>query len=204
MSFFKAVQKKRDNPVPAPLPLRSNCSKQNKFPRKNSAVSLSFFVSKYAVLAQRSPISATVFKIQLLFGNRISEILALKNEDVSPLGLLRITSSKKGNTRILYFPEILPLVSFDERYLKHQIFRITYSQYYRHLKRVGIYANLRGKERNKTVTHLARKYTFESLRQAWQLPPEEIALFSGHKSLNGLSYYLGSNSFQHTLENQSY
>ena len=187
-------------PELSPYHLRVKSPSYNMEPRINKDSVPDDLLYYYLNVAKRSEEARVIFLLQLVYGLRYADVMAIKNRHVCSLGLILIEGTKSSNARIIYFPELLERISTAYRDKDKSVFNLSYSQYYSILKRSGVYRRLSNQRKNLTVSHLARKFTFEYLRQQFHLPEVVLRSFSGHKSDHGLSYYIGYNSLQSLTE----
>lgn len=179
-----------------PYESRPNLPKQTPCPECKDDALLYCLRDYYNVLRLRSRICATIYLLQLVYGLRFIDVKSIKNSDITSFGIINIIGSKKSSQRLIYFPDLLQYVSTAKADELKPIIRMSYRQYYSTLRRAGIIRKLGKDRKNYTVTHLMRKYTFEQIRQAFDMPDIVLRNFSGHKSQAGLNYYIGAKSLQ--------
>lgn len=181
-------------PAPTPYQLRTNSPKQ-KHQAKNKKIRASLApIYDRIDISKLSVYAAVTFKLQYIYGLRHADVRRIRNCDVLPCALIRILGSKMSTERIIYMPDILPLVNNNPVHADLPVIRMTYRQYYLQLTRAGYCVKLNAQSKHNTVTHISRHIRFESLRQAYDLDLTKLRAFSGHSSAAGLNYYLGSNS----------
>jgi integrase len=131
-----------------------------------------------------------IAKLQAIFGLRFSECASIKNSDFLANGLVTISGTKGGNKKWVYctfLDEFRSLKSVDYDRL---LFSISYFSYYRALRRAQLYFKKRKTSKYMTVTHAGRNHVLGLISTTPDTKLSEVMAFSGHKSLNGLSYYV--------------
>jgi hypothetical protein len=134
-----------------------------------------------------------IFEAQLIWSLRASEALGILHKHIMDNGLIYIPGKKGSNGRFIYCPDISKLKTHNKYYANSRIFVISYTAYYNALKRKGICFPRSGRFKLNCVTHSARKYNIQALKDASGADINELMAYTGHKSLSGLNYYLGKN-----------
>ena len=130
--------------------------------------------------------------IQYIYGLRISEVLSIRNGDVTKDGFVLISGKKGSNNRIIYTPELLPIIHPNPLYEKTLIFPFSYSQYRRVCLLHGIYLKPTGSRKRKIVSHL---YRHNRLKAIYNLTGEDLKQtkqFSGQKNNISALHYIKS------------
>lgn len=132
-------------------------------------------------------IDRAVLELQVLWGLRISEVIGIQPNDVSPLGQIRIRGKKGSNNRYVIGYQF---ISVWTGYVKKgNVIEDERSRYYYYHKyvRFGLYSSKKGKE-NRSVTHAFRHSLVELLQsEGYEL--SEISGVIGHKNKNNIKYY---------------
>jgi len=156
----------------------------------SNSIGFDWFQSKLKALSGQVRI---LFEAQLIWSLRASEGLGILNKHIMDNGLIYIPGKKGSNGRFIYCPDISRLKCSNKYYANSRIFVISYTAYYNALKRKGICFSRKGRYKLNCVTHSARKFNIQALKDASGAEISELMSYTGHKSFSGLNYYLGKN-----------
>jgi len=137
-----------------------------------------------------------IFQAQYTWSLRACEALSIRNKDIQPNGLIFIPSKKGSSSRFISSAAISSLKCFDPFYADYKVFTIGYDAYYRALKRAGMCFKLKNNKRLLCVTHAARKFNLQHIKNNTGISNDELMRYSGHKTKSGINYYLDENSLQ--------
>ena len=156
--------------------------------RNDSDSELFIFLSSFNNNIYISVLQLAVIELLFLYGLRISEILNILPNHISPSGALTIKGSKGSKTRVVYS------VYFQSFWTNLATGCLPISQtydrfyFYRLFKKLGIYGNF-GKTSKNSVTHYFRHRIIKQMQSDGN-SNEEISNFIGHKSPKSLNYYV--------------
>lgn len=174
--------------------LRTKSPKHYVLPRNLSGID-NLLINTPDVVPTKWPPSLRILSSLLyIYGIRISEALSINYSHVNPDGFIWVRSKKGSHDRIIYFPAILILCGHPKCEEDSPVFNVSYRQYYSHLRRAGISGKSRPGKKNESVTHLFRVSRINTIKREYPVTAETIQLFTAHKSIKSLDYYLGKSA----------
>lgn len=178
---------------PTPYQLRRKSTQPNDLPAGHAVAMLQLPESIAERCKGMNYGTLCMISLQFIHGLRYADLMRIRNRDVSPDGFIRLHPAKGNNTRLLYYPAIIPIVSRSPADLDISVFWITYKQYWHTLRKVGLYAKLDQKRKKMVVSHLYRHNRLSLLKKDFDLAPDEMKNYSGHKSKRSLDFYIHDN-----------
>jgi integrase len=130
--------------------------------------------------------------LQYVYGLRISEVLSIRNGDVSEDGFVLIKGKKGSNDRVVYEPLLLHLTNPNPIFDKTLLFPFSYSQYRRVCLKYGIYIKPTGKRKKMIITHLFRHNRIKKIYKLTELSLPETKRFTGQKNNISAMHYINS------------
>lgn len=133
-----------------------------------------------------------VSSLQYLYGLRVSELLCLKQEDITTDGFCLIAGRKGSNNRIVQSDLLVSIKHPDPKYKKALLFPFSYKQYYSVLKRYGIHIPPSGKRKRSIVSHA---YRHNRIKQIFRLSKDDLKVtknYSGQKNNISALHYINS------------
>lgn len=127
-------------------------------------------------------------------GLRISELLAIREYDLSPLELIRIRS-KKGSAQRIIKPTLYSQEWFrDTAYMPSLLKQLNRWYFHRLCIRYGFYFYM-DNGKNRSTTHYFRHLYFLGLEIS-QWDKETIKNAAGHRSIKSQDYYVGKENIR--------
>lgn len=128
-----------------------------------------------------------VIALLMAYGLRISEVLNIRYNDITPQGTILIHGSKGSENRFISGMQFSKyIVSHALSFTTHLRYRNRW-YYYRLFKRIGIYKKMTGNT-NFSVTH-AFRYEFIKQLQGMTKDINETGKIIGHKNTNNTKRY---------------
>jgi len=172
-----------------PYHLRTKTTKLSVIPGNKKETVPSLSVNSLGNASSLSAQHYVAAKLQFIHGMRFSDIKSIKHKDILSCGLIRVVTTKGNTERIVYFPDILTLKSYDKVNDDVIVFAFSYRQYSSALRRAGFYKYLGSERKKLTITHLFRHNRFNELMHLFDVTTESLTAYTGHKSKRSLNYY---------------
>lgn len=133
-----------------------------------------------------------VSRLQYLYGLRVSELLSLKQKDLTDDGFCLIIGKKGSNNRVIQSDLLLSIKHPNAKYKEALLFPFSYKQYYRVLKRYGVQILPTGKRVRSIVSHAYRHYR---IKRVFTLTGDDLKAtknYSGQKNNISALHYINS------------
>jgi len=129
-------------------------------------------------------------EIQRISGVRVGEVLNVKAVDIMDNQNIYIHGSKGSNDRIVNCPAVISIICKNvDINTRQSIFTVSYTQYYRFLKKHGDILHIVGKKNN-YVSHSFRKKLLNQIYNSGCAKKEKIGHAIGHRSKKTINYYI--------------
>jgi len=136
-----------------------------------------------------SGINKQLAMIMLSTGCRANEVLNITVRDIYPTGHIFIRASKRSQSRVVYYPDLIHFAVPHKRPYDHKVFGFHhYCKFYRSVRRLLSAGSPRSRVRRK-VTNLFRCAAADIARLVSQGDPDIATIFLGHKSTRSTESY---------------
>lgn len=146
------------------------------------------YIANLSTFSGLSVVDKAVIELLYLYGLRISEVLAIRSNDIQGTGLIRVPGTKGSRTRYVMPVNFLPFWLSHYRPMLPLSRDYTRFYFYRLFKKIGFYSLAPGRQ-NFSVTHHFRRQVLVSLK-AEGYTNDELTAFIGHRSKKSISYYV--------------
>ena len=141
------------------------------------------------LITRLNGINKQLAMIMLSTGCRANEVLNITVRDIYPTGHIFIRASKRSQSRVVFYPDLVHFAVPHKRPYDHKVFGFHhYAKFYRSVRNLLQHGSPRSKVRRK-VTNLFRCAAADISTLVAQGDPNIATIFLGHKSTRSTQSY---------------